>query len=172
MLRFDLRALEERPAEVAGALQLNDPALKGLEMDLLEPVMASGRLTSAGRGHYYWRGEIKTSFRTQCRRCLSPLTSRIQADVDALFTDDPDADDPAVYIIPERLQVLDLSEAIREELVLAMPGFVECREDCRGLCPRCGTDLNTDTCTCEPEPDSRWAALEALRRTMSRIEER
>jgi DUF177 domain-containing protein len=171
MLRFDLRALEQRPADVAGALQPGDQALEGVEVELLEPVRATGRLSSAGRGHYYWRGEIQTSLRTECRRCLASLTTPIRAEVDALFTDDPDADDPAVYIIPERVQVLDLGEVIREELVLAAPEFVVCREDCRGLCPRCGTDLNTDTCQCVPEPDSRWAVLEALKSTRSGTEE-
>jgi uncharacterized protein len=52
---------------------------------------------------------------------------------------------------------------IREELILAVPEYVLCREECRGLCPRCGKDLNEGPCACRPEPDPRWAALEALK---------
>ena len=53
--------------------------------------------------------------------------------------------------------------AIRDELILAAPRYLQCRDDCRGLCPRCGQDLNAGPCGCAPEPDPRWSALYALR---------
>jgi uncharacterized protein len=59
---------------------------------------------------------------------------------------------------------LDLEDAVREEVVLAMEPYVVCDPECKGLCPKCGTDLNEETCDCsENEPDPRWAALRALK---------
>ncbi len=65
--------------------------------------------------------------------------------------------------------VLDLTEALREDIVLAFPQAWLCREDCRGLCPRCGCDLNRERCRCaelgEPETDGDdpWAVLDSFR---------
>jgi uncharacterized protein len=65
--------------------------------------------------------------------------------------------------VPPQATELELGEMVREELILAVPPYVLCREDCRGLCPQCGNDLNEGPCSCSPEPDPRWAKLEALK---------
>ncbi len=58
---------------------------------------------------------------------------------------------------------IDLNELLREQFYLALPMKPLCREDCRGLCPQCGTNLNTGTCTCATEwEDPRLAALKGL----------
>ena len=60
--------------------------------------------------------------------------------------------------------VVDISSIVREELLLALPEYSVCRPDCRGLCPRCGIDLNQSTCECgSAEPDPRWEKLRKLR---------
>jgi uncharacterized protein len=75
-------------------------------------------------------------------------------------SEDEDADDPDVYQLDPNDQELDLRPAIREEWLLAAPSFALCRDDCKGLCPRCGLDLNTGTCQCEDtSSDPRWDAL-------------
>jgi uncharacterized protein len=62
---------------------------------------------------------------------------------------DPDAaDDPSVYPLAASATHLELGEAVREELALAIPAFPLCREDCAGLCPGCGADLNAGPCGC------------------------
>lgn len=59
---------------------------------------------------------------------------------------------------------LDLSAWARDAVALSLPDKILCREDCAGLCGRCGADLNLEECTCgPPEPDPRWAALADLR---------
>jgi uncharacterized protein len=89
---------------------------------------------------------------------------RVDAPVNILFTEDEQADDPAVYVIPPRSRTLDLSGAVREELILAVPDYLLCREDCAGLCPHCGKDLNEGPHECAGRStDPRWAALEALK---------
>jgi uncharacterized protein len=58
---------------------------------------------------------------------------------------------------------LDLRAVLAEELLLALPAKPLCREDCKGLCARCGADLNVEACRCEPEADSRFAILRSFR---------
>jgi DUF177 domain-containing protein len=59
---------------------------------------------------------------------------------------------------------IDLSPPIREQLLLALPTRALCREDCRGLCPRCGANLNQGACGCpQREPDARFAVLRSLK---------
>jgi len=84
--------------------------------------------------------------------------------VDALFSADPDAlEDPSSYpLAPDAIEI-DLRPAVREELLLAVPRWVVCRDDCRGLCPRCGKDLNAGPCGCPPAADQRWHGLAALK---------
>jgi uncharacterized protein len=100
----------------------------------------------------------------QCRRCLAAVTVPVVADVDALFSQDPDAlEDPSSYPLARDATAIDLRGALREELLLALPQWVVCREDCRGLCPRCGADLNAGPCGCPPAVDPRWSGLAALK---------
>src|SRR6185436_6751772 len=100
----------------------------------------------------------------QCRRCLAPVTVPVETKIGALFAQDPDAmEDPDSYPLAPDATEIDLTPAVREELILAVPRYVLCRQDCRGLCPRCGHDLNIGPCDCPPPPDPRWDALEALK---------
>jgi uncharacterized protein len=68
----------------------------------------------------------------------------------AIFSTDPDAaDDPDSYPLLERASHIDIRDVAREELALAVPTrLLLCREDCAGLCPTCGADLNAGVCEC------------------------
>jgi uncharacterized protein len=79
---------------------------------------------------------------------------------------DEDIDDPDVFVLDPKDPELDLRPALREEWLLAAPTFALCREDCKGLCPRCGADLNDGPHDCaQPEVDPRWEALTKLDRS-------
>ncbi len=162
MLQIDLRSAVEGPVAVALSVPADDPLVAQFGADLRAAVRLSGRLMETGPAQYFWQGQIHTVIRAECRRCLAETDLAIDAPVSVLFTEEANPEDPAAYGIPPRSTHLDLSEAVREELTLAVPEYVLCREDCRGLCPQCGTDLNTGTCRCSPEPDARWAALQAI----------
>ena len=81
------------------------------------------------------------------------------------------ADAPEVEVDEEDMDVysyqgeeVDLEPLLREQVILAVPFAPLCREDCKGLCPVCGIDLNTGTCTCDRTPiDPRWSALRNLK---------
>jgi len=88
----------------------------------------------------------------------------VVAEIDALFSADPDSlEDPSSYPLAPDATEIDLRPAVREELLLAVPRWVVCRDDCRGLCRRCGNDLNAGPCGCPPAVDQRWKGLAALK---------
>jgi len=165
MLRVDLRELARQGAvETRGELKQDDPALEGSDFSLREPVVVTGRLQSIGDGRFYWQGKVHTVIQGECRRCLTPVTTPVNLDVGALFAQDPEAlDDPDAYPVPPDATEIDVTSAVREELVLAVPRFVECREDCKGICPQCGKDLNAGPCGCAPATDARWQPLKGLK---------
>ena len=164
MLRVDLRELARGPVETRGELKQDDPALEGAEIHLKEPVVVGGRLQSIGEGRFYWQGTATTVIASECRRCLTPVSLPLSLQIGALFSQDPEAlDDPDAYPVPPEATEVDVTPAVREELFLAAPRYALCREDCKGICPQCGKDLNAGPCGCEPTTESRWQPLKALK---------
>jgi uncharacterized protein len=67
------------------------------------------------------------------------------------------------YPAPKGIDSVDITEDFREEILLHVPGFAVCSEDCRGICPRCGVDLNKGSCECKTEEGpTLWSALDNL----------
>ncbi len=94
-----------------------------------------------------------------CRRCLRPVAGMLHVDFQELF--EPVPRDGESY--PLGHDRVDLEPLARESLVLDLPLVPLCRDDCRGLCPTCGADLNEGDCQCPPAGgDTRWAALDGL----------
>jgi uncharacterized protein len=149
MLLVDIRDLRPGPVETAGEIPAEDETLAGLELDLVRPLRVSGTLDATGRGDFFWRGRFGGTVRTNCRRCLVEVEVPVDTSVEVLFSTDPDLlDDPSVYPLDDTATHVDVRQAVREELALAAPAFVLCREDCLGLCTTCGADLNEGRCRC------------------------
>jgi DUF177 domain-containing protein len=165
MLRVDLRELARGGAvDTRGELKQDDPALEGVDIKLRDPVAVTGRLQSLGDGRFYWQGTANTVVQGECRRCLIPVATPLQLEIGALFTQDPEAvDDPDSYPLAPDAVEIDVMPAVREELLLAAPRYVLCRDDCKGFCPHCGKDLNAGSCACAPVTDARWQPLKALK---------
>jgi uncharacterized protein len=163
MLRVDLRELARGPVETRGELRQDDPALEGIGISLGASVVVSGRLQAISDDRFYWQGKATTVIQGECRRCLTSVSSPLSLEIGALFSQDADAqDDPDSYAVAPDATEVDVTLAVREELVLAAPQFAVCREDCKGLCPQCGKDLNAGPCGCAPV-DARWRPLQALK---------
>lgn len=166
MLVIDLRRLEEAPAQVRGEIASDDPLWEGVGVELATPLLVRASAEgSSARGVRVW-GSYAASIRTHCRRCLATLELEVSESFDVFF--DPKAspweEDLALYRLDRGAEELHLGEPLRERFLLAVPAFPLCREDCRGLCPRCGVDLNEKECGCRVvERDPRWGPLEALR---------
>ncbi|HJU65825.1 MAG TPA: DUF177 domain-containing protein [Gemmatimonadaceae bacterium] len=166
MLSFNIRDLEQQAAQVDGDMPRDDALWQEGDPLPIGAVKAMGRLSKAGAGRFYWSGHIEGTARVDCRRCLGTAEVTIEDDVHFIFAEanDEDADDPDVFHLPARAQSVDLRPAIREHWVLSVPSFALCREECKGLCPRCGADLNDGPCDCAPEIDGRWESLRTIRR--------
>jgi uncharacterized protein len=155
MLRVDIRDLQRGPVRTEGRLDPHDPVFEGLGLGLTEPVTVTGQLQATGDGEYLWRGHVHGVIRGECRRCLTDVLDDVDIDVDAaVFSTDPDAaDDPDFYPLADRATSVDVTEVVREELALAAQAdLLLCRDDCAGLCPKCGADLNAGPCGCGTAP--------------------
>lgn len=165
MLSFDIRSVASHAAEVEGAVAPDDPIWMPDDVHPDAALRVSGRLSGAGHGRFYFSGRFTGTTTLECRRCLTPVAVAVTDDASAIFSDEEneDADDPDVYPLEPGGAVVDLRPAIREQWLLNVPAFVQCRPDCKGICPTCGADLNAGPCECGPATDSRWNALRALR---------
>jgi uncharacterized protein len=155
MLRVDIRDLQRGPVRTDGRLDPDDPAFRGLDLGLTGPVSVDGQLQATGSGEYLWRGRVHGVVRGECRRCLTEVLDEVDIEVAAaVFSTDPEAaDDPDFYPLPERANSVDVTDVVREELALAaQTDRLLCREDCAGLCPKCGADLNAGPCACHTPP--------------------
>jgi len=164
MLRVALSEVRSGAVETVADVPPDHPMFQGAEWPLAEPLHITGRFSAAGEGKYYWRAKFDTTVRAECRRCLTEVLLPVHQDLQLLFSEDEEIPEgEGVYVIPPRTQVLELTDAVREEFMLAEPRFVECRPDCKGLCGRCGANLNDGPCGCaEPQTDPRWDALRKL----------
>lgn len=161
MLSFDIRSLSSRAEHVAGTLEPDDPIWEDSDQRPAGPIGVEGRLSPAGQSRFYLSGRMSGKVAMECRRCLTDVTEEVNDELHAVFapTGDTEVDDPDVFEFDPQARELDLRPAVREGWLLAVPTFAECREDCKGLCPSCGADLNEGECGCEPARDSRWDAL-------------
>ncbi len=151
MLRVDIRDLQRGPVRTDAELHPDDPAFAGLALGLEGPVTVRGQLQASGRDEYLWRGHVHGVMAGECRRCLTGVRDELDIDVDAaVFTADPElVTGPQARSHPGSVTVVDVTEVVREELALAAQAdLLLCREDCAGLCPRCGADLNAGPCGC------------------------
>jgi uncharacterized protein len=122
------------------------------------PVRGKVTLTRTDRSLLV-KGIVDSKVELTCSRCLNlfhcPLTLNIEeeffptADI-VSGASLPPSDDPDHFTIDER-HVLDLTEALRQCALLAIPMKPLCREDCAGLCPNCGQNLNLGSCSCPPQ---------------------
>jgi uncharacterized protein len=106
-----------------------------------------------------------------CSRCLQPLQEKLSFDFEEEFLETadprgvqppPEVADRDAFKIDER-HVLDMTEAVRQYREASAEMKPLCRPDCKGLCPECGGDRNTDACRCEEGIiDNRWAALRSV----------
>ncbi|MEO8577513.1 MAG: DUF177 domain-containing protein [Gemmatimonadales bacterium] len=123
-------------------------------------------MSAAGPSRFYFSGRIGGESRIPCRRCLNEVGVTVDEEAHFIFSSEGEdaADDPDVYPFDANAMSLDLKPAVRETWLLTVPGFVLCREDCKGLCANCGTDLNAGTCDCVPAAiESQWDELRAIR---------
>jgi uncharacterized protein len=166
MLSFDIRSLTEHAIVVDDTLSADDPVWLASDAKPSVPIRVKGRLSSAGPGRFYWHGTIEGKVALSCRRCLGDAAGHVSEDAHLIFAEagaEGVEDDPDVFLLDDRSPELDLRPAVREQWLLNVPGYALCRDDCKGLCPMCGAELNLGPCECASSAaDPRWATLHKL----------
>ena len=169
-LVFNVKDLRHEDFKEYEALVPSEPLdLTYEEAKFINPLSCSVGLFRQGGDNIYVTADVDTTVLVECRRCISPFEVDITTTLDLLFSmgdesSGPDEDDQRYY----DGETLDISEDVRRALVLEIPTWSLCSEACKGLCPECGTDLNTAECACEmadetsaPAPNSLSAQLES-----------
>jgi uncharacterized protein len=166
---MELRKLAFRESYAPGEWEPLDGKLKQAS-----PLVAEGtaELVSRSLGEVRVRGHLSVCLDTECDRCLEAASIPIESDFDLFYE--------PMSLVPEEAEVeinqgeseigfykgegLELEDILREWVLLALPMRKVCREDCQGICPVCGQNLNQKSCGCETRVlDNRWAALKGLK---------
>ena len=129
---------------------------------LTEPVHAIGQVRNTA-GVLVMTGELTTRLHGSCDRCTKPVEQDLVLPLDVVLVtalENEDYDDPWTFeLVGDQA---DLDDILTTAVVLNMDSKLLCSEDCKGLCAKCGADLNKGPCSCKPEVDPRLAVLQQL----------
>lgn len=146
-LVLDLASL--RIGSNTGSFEIDLPAI-AWGVDDVEPASPSGTLSldvNYSERSVIVRGRLSAGFATTCARCLGRAVFAVTEDVFAAFSrDGGNTADGEMARLPRDGRSLQLLDAVKEAVILSVPGKPLCREDCRGLCPVCGENLNEGRC--------------------------
>jgi uncharacterized protein len=171
--------LELHPVEFAEKFE---PGVIDLGADYRQvtPIESSGRAELVEEHHGKHKiiqdiriqGQLATRLELSCARCLEPVMQDVKREFDLLYRpqgadagrDEMSVTDAEAEISYYEGEGILLDDVVREQVLLAAPLKVTCREDCKGLCPHCGTNLNQEQCSCAvAQEEPRWAALKEIR---------
>jgi len=169
---FNVAQLMKEPVG-AGAASTADIHEEQIQLDdsikIIGPIDGHVRMRRVNQGLLI-DGWVDLTLELECTRCLKTFEQPEHVTFEERFypTVDvvtgmplPSTDEDDVFSIDEHHQV-DLTEAIRQAVLLSVPMVTLCQEDCAGLCTQCGHDLNLGPCNCEPEVDARLNVLSTL----------
>ena len=134
----------------------------GVSYPVSEPVVAEGTVRNTA-GVLMMTGSIRTTIHGICDRCAAEFDRDIDFPIDVvLVTEFANEENEDEWVFPLEADAADLDDIIRTIFVLNMDSKLLCKEDCKGLCHRCGKNLNDGPCNCQKELDPRFAALKQL----------
>ena len=178
-MEFKISELEKEPIEFG-------LRFKAGKIDFGEEAEQSGPLETSGRAEVLHehrgpkeivadirlRGNFDGKFEVPCARCVEPVEVRLASDFDLIFRPvgaDAGPQERAISAGDTEIgyyqkDSLLLEDVLREQVLLSLPVRTLCKDDCKGLCPRCGQNRNNHDCSCdEGQTDPRWEALSGLR---------
>jgi uncharacterized protein len=177
-MRIEIRELELRPLDF-------DEQFEAGVVDLGAEIKQRNALTTQGRAQLVaehhgkhqiikdirLKGRLATSVEVACARCLEPVVQDVRREFELLYRplgSDAGKEEMSVTAADAEIGYYEgdgllLEDVLREQVLLALPLKTVCREDCKGLCPQCGQNLNDELCACTQPLDARWTALKELR---------
>ena len=134
----------------------------GISYPVTEPVLAEGVIRNTA-GVLCMNGSIRTTIHGTCDRCANDFDREINFPLDVvLVTELANEENEDEGVFPLEGDSADLDDIVRTVFVLNLDSKLLCKEDCKGICHRCGKNLNDGPCGCQKELDPRFAALKQL----------
>ena len=163
-MRLGLSQIIDRPGEsvsYSAVVDLSDLQY-GTCFPVTEPVKAEGTVRNTA-GVLVMKGAITTCIHGICDRCAAEFDREVEIPVDAvLVTELANEENEDEWVFTLEGDSADLDDIVRTIFVLNMDSKLLCSDDCKGMCCRCGKNLNDGPCSCEKEIDPRLAALKQL----------
>ena len=153
-LQFQTTMLPDAGVTETGEVWLRDIDIaETAHLKFVSPFRFTVHISKVGENNILVKGSGELTVRGACDRCLADTEMTVEI--------------PEICHYVEGIEndFIDLTEEVREDILLALPLRLTCRDDCRGLCPNCGGNLNQGACRCRRETDgeaSPWAALDGL----------
>ncbi|MDQ4078894.1 MAG: DUF177 domain-containing protein [Chloroflexota bacterium] len=171
-MQFNVAQLLKEPTGATRKYDVEEQ-LDDLDPELVvqEPIRGKVKFTKIPQGILV-TGKLETVLEVNCNRCLEPFDQPVVIELEEEFHPSMDLvtgaslpqgqeDDKATFI--DEKHIIDLTEVVRQDFLLALPTTPLCRAECKGLCPQCGLNLNEGQCDCPTESiDPRWDVLKAL----------
>ncbi len=171
-MKIEVDNLSGKGGEFFHAYEPEEIVLDEDHARLTSPPQMHARITRRGQ-EITLRGSITARAEVDCDRCLKTIEVPVDANFEAAYIsatsdapiEDAELQDADLSVAVFDGETIDIDELVREQVLLALPLRALCTNECKGLCPVCGADKNTDSaCACEEtEIDPRWAALKNLR---------
>lgn len=167
---FNMAQLMKSPVGTSLTVDIDEDHVQlDVSLEIVGPIIGRVRMRRVDQGLLV-DGWVELILEQTCNRCLKEFEQPLRVTFEERFypTLDvitgmplPPIEEDEVFPINEHHEV-DLTEAIRQNVLLAVPMATLCKPDCAGLCPQCGHDLNFGPCECEPETDERLSVLKTL----------
>jgi len=168
-MNLDLREFDSFPAKATLEYEPDGFDYEADGIRLKERIRVNLTLQEVGE-EYFGQAFVRASVEEECSRCLTLFDGELSGRFSFIVKvgegksalSEGESDESVIHLEPGA-HVVDLSEVIREALILAIPIKPLCSPDCKGLCPVCGANLNEETCDCKSEKvDERWEGLSGL----------
>ena len=148
--------------DIEGQVSMSDTEFLG-EYRFKTPLIVSGSISNNGKS-LVLRANAEGQMITACARCMKEITIPVSFEIEegllkkgSVTDEELEGDEDAVVFTDDDVLMDDI---VRDNFIMKVPGKYLCSEDCRGLCPVCGADLNEGECGCDKEQiDPRWASL-------------
>jgi uncharacterized protein len=170
-MRIELENLEGGKGDFAHVYNPDELNPVDERVKLSAAAEVNGKIRLAGN-EVFVNGHVDTRAQVECDRCLKPVEVPVNADFELEYISGSEYETSAAAELTEAEmsvsvfdgKAIDVDEIVKEQILLTVPTRMLCREDCKGICPECGTDRNTGECSCvTSDIDPRWAALKKLK---------
>lgn len=136
MIKFLVKDVTSKGMDINKTVPMEGIGLSSEEIDLRSPITVKATVEKAGN-HIVAHTTVKADYGYMCARCLEDFheVHETEYDFDFEFTSELDS--------------IDLGEEVRQEMIMANPPRILCKENCKGICPNCGVNLNVEKCKCK-----------------------